>query len=155
MSIYAPVSKKTVKYPTLNEQEFYEVYLTLDNISKTAEDRVPPSAIFLLAYFMAKPKDYVLQFNSRRKGEKRFAAGTGFTSNYTNHLMTELRKRGLIYVGDDNIYYLNDDLRNIQNRIKECLKSFDAVPFEYVFTAVVVEDEELNETNIPTSSGKS
>lgn len=152
MSIYAPVSKKTVKYPTLNEQEFYEVYLTLDNLSKTHSDKLPTKAIFLLAYFMAKPEDYVLQFNSKRKGLNRFAADAGLTSNYTNYLMTELRNKNMLFVGDDNVYYLNNDLRNLQKQIRQCLGAFDAVPFEYVFAAVVVEDEELNETNIPTSS---
>ena len=104
-NFYAPLSTKQVKYPVLNESEFYEVFLTLDNLSRASEDRLSEKAIKLLSYILKMPKDKLLVFNSSaNRGSKRFGAELGLSVSYTNYLMQDFRKKGYLIVGDENVY---------------------------------------------------
>jgi hypothetical protein len=66
--------------------------------------------------------------------------------------MNELRAKKLIFVDEDNLLQTSEELTKLRKGTKLNLQSYDAMQFEYIFKAKVVDDDELNESNLPTGS---
>jgi len=156
-------NQKIVKYPALNEKEFYEVYLTLDNLLRTNEKILSDKAIKLLAAYMAKPLEFAIQFNNKKTivdrstGEKKTLAvelgeTIGILPSYTYYLMKELRDKDTLVVDEDNLLRPNEQLTKLRVGIKAALSKNDIVQFDYLFKAKIVEDDDANESNLPKSS---
>jgi hypothetical protein len=163
--IKSPVFHKTVKYPTLNEVEFYEVYLTLHNLSKTKETRLSEKAIKLLALYLAKPLEFAIDFNSKRaynmvvKGVKVKRTWTKFLGEelgikpvYTYLLMKELRDKGALLIDEDNLLRPNEQLTTLRKGMKEAFSKYEIVRFDYIFQTSTVDNDERNENNLPKGS---
>lgn len=159
-NMYSPISKKLVEFPTLNEAEFYEAFITLDNLTKPKEERLPEKAIQLLSAYLAKPLNYNLYFGKRRIKDKetdttlavQLGKEVGLTATYTYYLMNELRNKKALVVTEDKLIAPNTGLDTLRRGTKRMLDQYPVMKFEYVFAAKVVEDEEYNESNLPTSS---
>lgn len=161
--MYSPTNQKIVKYPTLNEQEFYEVYLTLSNLSKSDQKKLSEKAVKLLAAYLAKPLTFAIQFNNKKTvsnkvtGEKKTLAvmlgeEIGILPSYTYYLMKELRDKDALIVDEDNLLRPNPELTKLRYGTKASIVKYDVMQFEYIFTAKIVDDNDTNESNIPTSS---
>ena len=158
--LYSPVSKKLVEFPTLNEEEFYEAYLTLDNLTKPKNKRLSSKAIIFLSAYLAYPLNTEIPYGKRRSVNDRankkivvkLGNSVGITETYAYYLMNELRKKKALIVTEDKLIKPNKDLATLQAGTKRMLKSYPVMKFEYVFSAKVVLDDEYNESNLPTSS---
>lgn len=155
--MYSPVNRFTVTYPTLNEPEFYEMYLTLNNLSKPKEEKLSAKAIKLLAAYMAKPLDFLFNFrkkatNNHKSSPIKLGEELGLSKTYTWYLMKELRTKEALIVDEDKVVRPNAELTELRQGTKKVLEKCVVMQFEYVFQAKVVEDDEFNESNLPTSS---
>lgn len=161
-SMNSPVSQKVVKYPTLNEAEFYEVYLTLANLSKPRELKLSDKAITLLSAYLAKPLEFAIEFNNKKTvmrketGERKTLAvqlgsEIGVAPSYTYYLMKELRDKQALVIDEDNLLRPNVELNKLRVGAKANLSEYTVMQFEYVFKAKVVDTDEYNESNIPES----
>jgi hypothetical protein len=157
------VNQKIVKYPALNEKEFYEVYLTLDNLLHEDNERLSDKAIKLLAAYMSKPLDFAIQFNNKKTivnrttGEKKTLAvelgeEIGILPSYTYYLMKELRDKDALVIDEDNLLRPNSQLTKLRVGTKASLSKNDVMQFDYIFKAKIVEDDDANESNLPKSS---
>jgi hypothetical protein len=155
--IYSPINKKVVKFPTLNEAEFYEAYLTLDNLTKDAAVKLSSGALALLPMFLAKPFDFTIIFNDKKKSKDKdsklvlLGKEANVSASYTYLIMKELRDKGILLVDEDGMVIFNEELTILRKGVKANISQYAAMKFEYIFTAKVVEDTETNESNIPRS----
>lgn len=158
--LYSPISKKLVEFPTLNEEEFYEAYITLDNLTKPKAERLSTKAIVLLSAYLAYPLATEIPYSKRRKASEKskpsivaeLGESVGIAFSYTYYLMNELRKKGALIITEDRFIQPNKDLAKLRAGTKRILNEYPVMKFEYVFAAKVVQDEYYNESNLPTSS---
>jgi hypothetical protein len=143
---YSEPLKQTVKFPTLGEREFYEVYLHLANQTKDSNKKLVGKEIQLLAILMGKPLSFTLMFNQKNKDSdgntinQTLAKDLGSSVNYILLMMKNLRQKGSLVVRDSFVEF-EESLDNLRKATKHNIKNYTVMPFEYVFAAKVVEDE--------------
>jgi len=152
---FSKTSRKSVKYPILNEREFYEIYLKIDNLTKEKDKRLTEDskAFELILWFLTKEPTETVIINSRKKDKNIdiISQKLGIKPNHRYQLLFLLREKGYLTVDEDGFVDVNDELAALKKQVQYTLDNFDAMPFEYLFKATIVRDDEENDGNIPRS----
>ena len=126
-----PGEIETTVLRSIDIDTFYRLYLKLNNVigvrrqgSKIIETKLPDTPIELLIHLMKKNGDFTIVFRNK---------------DATLVKLGKLRKAGYIIKDEDNLFVLNNELRDLIKLTRKVISEGEPLKFDFLFKFCVTE----------------